>query len=398
MAGWDEGLHPRASNGEFGAGGGTSRTAAASAAVRAVQRSRLSSAKNYKPAPAKAVETTSKVADKPAESQSHQSESHRAAAESSAASKESLRKATEAESLARAHARDKDIAGAEHHAAQAKSHGDEAIKHSAAALAHAEKSGDAKLIDDAQFEHDEAGFSARSAILQAKNAVQMARDAERGFGQHAERPAPEQNGLSAVKYTQESISFERGLSDDQRFAIGNYSNHTDKILNASLRASKGDIDPKKDVYADLAQDPSSKLKRDPRQTTDTTVGRELHDLDSAIASHRVPVDTKVYRTMNDPGGKITGALTEGGSFTDHGYVSTTANRGMMDKFHHGEAADRVDMHITLREGTAAAPMGRISTFGGEEEMLLPRGTSFKVTKIVPATGTSPRQIHVEVTG
>lgn len=209
---------------------------------------------------------------------------------------------------------------------------------------------------------------------------------------HALQSQREAGVMSVAKYMHDGIEFKKALTTDQFYAIRNYSDHTDKILNNTLRKNKGEIDPKKDLYSDLALNDSSKMLRHKKQTTDTSVGRELHDLDSAIASHKLSEDTKVYRALADPGGAIMGSLKVGSVFKDHGYVSTTSEMNVMNGYRGGK--ESVDMHISLKKGMSAAPMYQISSHRDEFERLLPRGSSFRVTKI--ETAGSRKTVHVEV--
>lgn len=211
---------------------------------------------------------------------------------------------------------------------------------------------------------------------------------------HGKLPV-EHGALRSHEYNAMADRFDAALTPAQRAAVSDYSNHADLILNPALRNSQGKPDVNQQMYQGEHAG-RARLRRadDPRQVHEVTIGREIHDLDSAIASHHMDHDAVVYRTLADPSGHILGGLQVGSTFTDHGYVSTTANRNFMDTW--ATKPGRVDMHITLKKGTAAAPMAKQSQFGNEKELLLGRGSKFRVTKIVPATATTPRQVHAEV--
>lgn len=301
---------------------------------------------------------------------------------------------------------------------------------------HADKAADhAKIVESARptetknrlSKEFEASNAARLADSGARYAKQDEADGE------AKKLPPEKGGLKAAEYDAMSDKFSAGLSSDQRAAVRAYTDHTDRILNSMLREHSGHVDNSTKLYSgshatdDVHQERAVKragLIHDKRFGIhgaygspgdfqnhghgDLTAKKEIHDLDAAIASHKLDKDALVYRTMSDPGGSITGKLTPGASFTDHAYVSTSADRNFIDSFYKdsgfkisgkvNRTEDRVDFHVQLRSGHTAAPMASESAGykSGESEMLLPRGSKFRVTKIVEASGGAPKQVHVEL--
>jgi hypothetical protein len=201
-----------------------------------------------------------------------------------------------------------------------------------------------------------------------------------------------------------STDFARGLvkeedSADLKNAIRNYSDHTDRILNPLLRSSGGTVSEKIHTYEDPDSDHAA--RREQRLPEGVSVGQikaadDIRTLDRAIGLSVLKEDTKVFRILEDPAGKILGDLRPGDTWTDHAYVSTTANRDVLSHFYQGSAQDAVEVHIDMPKGSKAAPIEMFSSFGSEREMLLPRGSSFSVKQIIPAQGNTPKQIHLQL--
>jgi hypothetical protein len=240
----------------------------------------------------------------------------------------------------------------------------------------------------------------------AKLAVELAagsigfreRDQQGPYG----RSAPERGALKSHEYRERADRYPAKLSADQKLAVSNYSDHTDRILNPMLRASKGkppDADLYSGSHAPAEVHAERLVKRRERRAADrdyqTTVREEVRHLDAAIARHTFDRDVVAYRTMSDPGGKIAGGVKPGSVFRDHGYVSTTSDKNFLKDFATGDKASRVEVRVTIRKGARGAPMARLSTFDNEKEILLPRGSSFRVTKVVAASGDRPKEIHME---
>ncbi len=209
--------------------------------------------------------------------------------------------------------------------------------------------------------------------------------------------------IAPAEYQRQTLDYVTGLSDQRLAALASYTNHTDRILNPLLRSSAGSPDPEQKIYGNDSENRRGKRSAIDREygvahDADTKVGEEIAKLDAAITSHHMDRTTETYRVLDDPGGKILGALKDGDTFRDHGYVSTTASREILDGFYKpstGEHA-RVDMHIRIPKGAAAAPISGLSKYGNEQELLLPRGSSFRVTKIVPASSDRHKEVHVEL--
>ena len=279
---------------------------------------------------------------------------------------------------------DGDVSGAERHLARAERH------LARAKLATAAAGGGNAHRDEAIAEHID---SSRQALRVRKEDI--ANGINGGAG-------PERGALKAHEYRQMSEAYARSLSPDQRLAIQNYSDHTDRILNPALRAAKGrpadtDLYSGDHAPSDVHQDRLNKRRKRRGAAEDygTTTHAEIRKLDAAIARHRFDRDVVAYRTFTDPDGSIVGSMKPGAVWRDHAYVSTTARKEFLDRFTEAGPTTRVDVRIKIRKGARGAPMAPLSTYDQEREILLPRGSRFRITKISPATSTTPRQIHME---
>lgn len=67
-----------------------------------------------------------------------------------------------------------------------------------------------------------------------------------------------------------------------------------------------------------------------------------------------------------------GSIT-GKTFTDNGYMSTSIT--------HGTWSDDIIMHLRVPEGTHALPITEMSHWNSEKELLIDRGSSFKITDV-----------------
>jgi phage-related protein (TIGR01555 family) len=380
------------------------KTVAKGAEVKAAGK-----AKTEKPAAKPAVEA--KPAAKPATAAPAKPVDPKAAHE--AAARESVTKAQASLAaikkegvLAKDAVADTDFTKAKQHLANIDKHQNELSGHVAAAEASAKQHGGADLAGHVSKSlRDEDG---RSAVEQGQRLHGHA-EAEIRFGEgdqklsYSRRAAPEQGALKAGEYRESAESFPKSLTLEQKVAVSNYTDHSDHILNPMLRQTKGQPDSSAKMYEGsqvpehVHQERLGKRRErvGAERDTDMTVGTEMKHLDSAIASHSFDRDVTAYRVLKDDGGKIMGNLQVGSTFQDHGYVSTTSDSNFLKKFYSGDPQHRVDVHVTIKAGKPAAPIQELTSFKSEKEILLPRGSKFRVTKIVPATETAARQVHVE---
>lgn len=113
-------------------------------------------------------------------------------------------------------------------------------------------------------------------------------------------------------------------------------------------------------------------------------------LDAVIAKTALPHDVVVYRGTGDTlGRKIYDQWKSGKrniEFVDKGFVSTSAHKSVADSF---SLFNRIEIRIP--KGSKALPVYN----GGEAEVILPRGSKFKVISATK-TAASKRRITVEL--
>jgi hypothetical protein len=122
------------------------------------------------------------------------------------------------------------------------------------------------------------------------------------------------------------------------------------------------------------------------------VVEHIQNLDAVTHDHTLPQPITVYRGINQWGLRDMGGLKEGQTFTDYGFVSTTMSRPIAEKrIGPGGALIQMD----LLKGQRGAAIKGINLEGeSEQEILLPRGQRYRVTRI-DRSGDMPI-VHVEV--
>ncbi len=107
-------------------------------------------------------------------------------------------------------------------------------------------------------------------------------------------------------------------------------------------------------------------------------------LDSALARSRLPADIRVHRV----GGTVEfegGIPRVGAEWTDHGYISTSTQRKIAGR---GE----VEMRILVPQGTRAVSTPELDV----NEVLLDRGTRFRVVSVSEPDALGVRRLDVEI--
>lgn len=181
---------------------------------------------------------------------------------------------------------------------------------------------------------------------------------------------PKQAAAEKAKYEKEigdKLTEKQGsLSEKQMDSLGTYSGRSYSEMNASMRNG-------------TTPDPIS-LKADIRNMD------AAFKTDAAVLSESV----EIYRGMggnNAVANAIrTGDLGEGGVIQDKAFVSTSLDPFVARGFAGGEGS--VVMKITAPAGSRGIYMGadppkNLSGFPVEREMLLPRDSKFRITRIEP---------------
>ena len=150
-------------------------------------------------------------------------------------------------------------------------------------------------------------------------------------------------------------SWQKKMSRDERMALSDYSTDEEMFLmNQSLR--------QKSVAKGIGE---PKLKK------------WVTNLDSVLSKAKTTQDIVVYRGMNFEPEQL--GLIQGAMIVDGGYVSTSRIRSIGENF----ASKGIIAQIKIPAGSKAAYLKGVSGRSEEREVLLPRGSKFKVTEIIP---------------
>lgn len=121
---------------------------------------------------------------------------------------------------------------------------------------------------------------------------------------------------------------------------------------------------------------------------------EISALDAALRRAYIPKALDVVRGVSMSPDEIAGKGFNlvGHVFTDKGFMSTSTSKTVANKFKNGSGASTV-LHLSLPAGTRAMLMPQ---FNWEKEVLLPRNSTFKITKVVPDGKTT--HLHLTYLG
>ncbi|MEW2292510.1 ADP-ribosyltransferase, partial [Streptomyces sp. NPDC006743] len=122
------------------------------------------------------------------------------------------------------------------------------------------------------------------------------------------------------------------------------------------------------------------------------VQHNIDEVDKALAGHPVPEDVMVVRgtgighlQLDDPLEMLHN------TYGDPGYLSTSLGDHPVSAFAHSEAI----LHLRVPKGTPALWVEKVGKFGmGERELLLGRGTAYRVTRVFMENGQV--QVYGEV--
>lgn len=155
------------------------------------------------------------------------------------------------------------------------------------------------------------------------------------------------------------------LSTPQKKAIEGYSGADARIINDNLRGKE-----------------SFRVLNDNDH-------KQIAVMDSAIASHELPEDTALYRgfTLSPRG---ISKVKVGQTITDKSFVSTSLNPDVAHSYSGAKKGVKgsVIMKVNAPKGTKGLPMSTLSEWPGEHEVLLPRGTTFKITSMRKEKGVT----------
>ena len=175
-------------------------------------------------------------------------------------------------------------------------------------------------------------------------------------------------------------SYHKDLHEGGKHAVREYKSNSYDAINKRLRKSKGDVH--------LPGDKDSWSASDHHNT--------IHHLDKTLNGHKTTEDHHVYRSF---GGSLNvGDLKKGATIHDHAYVSASHSHEVASEFagdrstihHHDDQGTHHFHHFVAKihvpKGTKAHHLDNAEarkhyahSNGHEDEMLIHRGTTFKVT-------------------
>ncbi len=157
-----------------------------------------------------------------------------------------------------------------------------------------------------------------------------------------------------------------GLSKDEFKSVGRYMSHEYREVNSGLRSNNGK--------------PPAAIKE------------SVANIDRALSRSKVPEDVTVFRGV---GADVAAQMKPGATFKDQGFTSTSLNSAVGE--HYGTAS----MEIRVPKGSQGAYVQTLlknpKNPGTEQELLLPRGQSFKVVR-VEQRGGKPHIVAELVSG
>lgn len=151
----------------------------------------------------------------------------------------------------------------------------------------------------------------------------------------------------------------------EKEAMGNYAGAMFKDLNARLRSGK------------------------PPARADAS---DLKAMDAVMSRAKTTKPMTVHRGVT---GDWIDKLTPGATYTDGGFVSTTSDPGVVGVFSFGSKKATLEIHVPA--GSKAVSMVDQTKYGHkEQEILLNRGSKFKVIGRKPGKNGKPDSIQVEL--
>lgn len=299
--------------------------------------------------------------------------------------RQAIRKAHEADDLARLKPTTKNIKAAQVATNKAIAAASKANKHQAAIAKHTEAHAKAALAHAKAVEtHTKAKerlakAQAKEQAAEAKAKKAQSSEAPKSSGSDLSgKPAtkttttkpgdvngqktagnkPEPKALSESQYNKLALHAETRVDDGNRSGLTFYSSNEYSIINNALRG------------------------RSMEGYTDNHYNA-IRQVDIALNKVRAQHDMLVYRGVANK--SLVAGLKPGDVFHDKAFVSTTSSHSVAYDGFAGGAGGAV-FHITVPKGSRAYPMGTVSKYPDEREILLPRGSRLQVSKIEHVDG------------
>jgi hypothetical protein len=171
--------------------------------------------------------------------------------------------------------------------------------------------------------------------------------------EHGTNPAPSLSNHAGQAYGDTYWNdYLDNLDDGPKDALHTYSGHYYTQINGYLREQIPEVSPH--------------------------IHQTIDEMDKVMGTRPVPEDIMIIRgTGIDHLGLRSPLEMEGNIYGDGGYTSTALGKTVPPPFD----AKPVHMHLRVPKGTPALWIDHISANPGEREMLLARGTQYKVTRV-----------------
>lgn len=150
-----------------------------------------------------------------------------------------------------------------------------------------------------------------------------------------------------------AIAWANGLSDDEHTALKKYQGSYYRDINGGLRGNEKIM-------------PSTQ--------------RYIEGIDQAMERSSLPQAARVFRGMKSESMVSNFDNLVGAIISDKGFVSTSLLEGVSTGFAKDEPSESILLKMVLPKGTKAIFLDALDDIG-EAEILLPRGSSFRVTKL-----------------
>lgn len=184
--------------------------------------------------------------------------------------------------------------------------------------------------------------------------------------------SPTESGGTYVSGRQAQSASKLDMTPEERQSMKEYTGAMYRTVNSALRSGKP-------------------IPRGDR--------KDVERMDRAFARASTKEPMTVYRGISKD---FSDKLLEGATFKDPGFSSSTSNKNTAEAFSHFSGSKGAVMEIRVPKGSKAISLENISAFGGatsnassEGEILLNRGGTYRVVKVIPGTRTRTQKIIVE---
>jgi hypothetical protein len=163
-------------------------------------------------------------------------------------------------------------------------------------------------------------------------------------------------------------------TDEELGAMEEYTGAASEVVNQVLRNPAQREEWLREIAENYATDPDY----DPDEEFSPEQIKEMTStLDRLMDRIPLSEDMLLYRKMGRNTTRRLSALNEGDDFVDPGFMSTSAS---MDSIHSFGGSDQPITEIEAPRGSRAVPLGNLSEIPRENEVLIGRGTTYRVVR------------------